>query len=64
MVAKKNYKDEKNTGTEEGELLNPLRQSDTVGEKDFNIQNIIDQWEAIATIKHFEEIPKTGNEKK
>ena len=38
------------------ELLNSLRESYTVEESDFNIQNIIDQREAIERIKHYDEL--------
>ena len=41
------------------ELLNSFRESDTVKEREFNMQNIIDQREAIDIIKHYEEIVKT-----
>ena len=41
------------------ELLNSLRESDPVKERGFNIQNIINQWEAINIIKRCEEIIKT-----
>ena len=41
------------------ELLNSFRESDTVEEREFNMQNIIDQREAIDIIKHYEEIVKT-----
>ena len=41
------------------ELLNSLRESDTVKERKFNIQNIINQREAIDRIKRYEEIIKT-----
>ena len=46
------------------DLLNLLRKSDTVDERDCNIQNIIDKREAIKIIKHYEDIIKTGNKKK
>ena len=60
MVAKA-IKRKKNTETTKEELLNSLRESDTVEESDFNILNIIDQQEAIERIKHYDEILKTGN---
>ena len=41
------------------ELLNSLRESNTVKERKFNIQNIINQREAIDRIKRYEEIIKT-----
>ena len=41
------------------ELLNLLRKSEMVKEREFNIQNIIDQREAIDIIKCYEEIIKT-----
>ena len=41
------------------ELLNSLRESDPVKERGFNIQNIINQREAINIIKRCEEIIKT-----
>ena len=34
------------------DLLNSLNESDTVEESDFNIQNIIDQREAIERFRH------------
>ena len=34
------------------DLLNSLSESDTVEESDFNIQNIIDQREAIERFRH------------
>ena len=40
------------------ELLNSLEQSDTVEEREFNMQNLINQGEAIDIIKHYEEIRK------
>ena len=45
----------------EEKLLNLLKESDTVKEREFNIQNIIDQREAIDITKHYKEILKTGN---
>ena len=43
------------------ELLNSLRESDTVKESNFNIQIIIDQREAIERIiRHYEEVIETG----
>ena len=45
----------------EEKLLNLLKESDTVKEREFDIQNIIDQREAIGIIKHYKEIIKTGN---
>ena len=45
------------------ELRNSLRKSDTAEEQEFNIQNIINQREAIDIMKHYEEIIKTGNKK-
>ena len=64
MVAKTITR-KRNTETVKEELLNSLRESDTVEEKDFNIRKITDQREAIAIeiIKYFEEIIKTGNKK-
>ena len=46
----------------EEKLLNLSKESDTVKEREFDIQNIIDQREAIDIIKHYKEIIKTGNE--
>ena len=46
------------------ELLNSLRESDTVEEREIDINNIIDQEEAIDIIKHYEEIIKMRNKKK
>ena len=40
------------------ELLNSLEQSDTVEEREFNMQNLINQGEAIDIIKRYEEIRK------
>ena len=64
MVAKTITR-KRNTETVKEELLNSLRESDTVEEKDFNIRKITDQREAIAIeiIKYFEEIIKTRNKK-
>ena len=45
----------------EEKLLNLSKESDTVKEQEFDIQNIIDQREAIDIIKHYKEIIKTGN---
>ena len=44
-------------------LLNLLRERDTVEEQEFNIQNIINQSEAVDIIQRYEEIIKTGNKK-
>ena len=41
------------------ELLNVLRESDAEKEREFNIQNTIDQREAIDIITRYEEILKT-----
>ena len=41
------------------EISNSLRESDTVKEREFNIQNIIEEREAINIIKCCEEITKT-----
>ena len=60
MVAK-TVKRKKNTKTVKKDLINLLRESDTVEESDFNIQNTIDKWEVIERIKHYNEIIKTGN---
>ena len=62
MVAK-TIKRKKNIETVKKELLNSLRESDTVGQSYFDIQNIIDQQETIERIKHYQEIIKTGNKK-
>ena len=62
MVAK-TIKRKKNIETVKEELLNSLRESDTVGQSYFDIQNIIDQQETIERIKHYQEIIKTGNKK-
>ena len=62
MVAK-TIKRKKNIETVKEELLNSLRESDTVGQSYFDIQNIIDQQETIERIKHYHEIIKTGNKK-
>ena len=53
MVAKTITR-KKNTETVKEELLNSLRESDTIEESDFNIQNMIDQREAIERIKHYD----------
>ena len=45
----------------EEKLLNLSKESDTVKELEFDIQNIIDQREAIDIIKHYKEIIKTRN---
>ena len=60
MVAE-TIKRKKNTDTVKEELLNSLRESDTVEESDFDIKNIVDQRELIGKIKHYDEIIKTGN---
>ena len=62
MVAK-TIKRKKNIETVKEELLNSLRESDTVGQSYFDIQNTIDQQETIERIKHYQEIIKTGNKK-
>ena len=59
---KNHYKNEKSKTVKEG-LLNSLRESDIVEEREFNLHKIIDQREAIDIIKHNEEIIKTGNKK-
>ena len=41
------------------ELLNLLSKSDTVEEKEFSMQNIIDQREAVNIVKPYKEIMKT-----
>lgn len=48
------------------EFSNSLRESDTVEERSFNINNIINQGDGIDIIKHYEdeEIIKTGSKKK
>ena len=46
------------------ELLNSLRESDTVEDQEFNIHNITDQRQAIDIIKHYEEIIKTTRKEK
>ena len=58
MVAKPITR-KKNPDIVNEELLNLLRESDTVKERKFNIQNIIDQREAIDIIKRYKEIIKT-----
>ena len=62
MVAK-TIKRKKNTEKVKKELLNSLKESDTVKERDFNIQKFIDQRETGNIIKHYEEIIKIGNKK-
>ena len=59
---KNHYKNEKSKIVKE-RLLNLLRESDIVEEREFNLHKIIDQREAIDIIKHNEEIIKTGNKK-
>ena len=60
MVAK-TAKRKKNTKTVKEDLLNLLRESDTVEESDFNIQNTIHKRKVIERIKHYNEIIETGN---
>ena len=55
MVAETNIKS-KSLKTVKEELLNLLRESDTMEEEEFNIQNIIDQREAVDIIKRYEDI--------
>ena len=43
------------------ELLNSLKKSDTVEQREFSIQNKINQTEGIDITKRYEEIIKTGN---
>ena len=62
MVAK-TIKRKKNIETVKEELLNSLRESDTVGQSYFDIQNIIDQQETIERIKHYQEIIKQETKK-
>ena len=45
------------------EILYLLRKSDTAEEREFNIHNVIEQGEAIDTIKHYEEVIKMGKKK-
>ena len=54
MVAKTIAR-KKNPKIRKEELLNLLRQGDTVEQREFNIQNIIAQREAIDIIKRYEE---------
>ena len=60
-VVAKNIKRKKSAETVKKELLNSLRERDTVEESDFSIQKIIDQGEVIERIKHYDEIVKTGS---
>ena len=60
MVAKTIIKG-KNLKIVKEELVNLLRENDTVEEHKFNIQNIIDQREAINIIKRYEDIIKTSS---
>ena len=62
MVAKTIAR-KKNIETVKEKILNSLRESDTVEERYFNIQNMINQREVIEAIKHYEEIIKIGNKK-
>ena len=62
MVAKTIAR-KKNIETVKEKILNSLRESDTVEERYFNIQNMIDQREVIEAIKHYEDIIKIGNKK-
>ena len=45
------------------ELLNSLRESDTVEEREFSIKNVIRQREATNLFKGYEELINTGNNK-
>ena len=60
MVAKK-FTRKKNPKTVKGELLNLLRESDTLKDREFNIHNIIDHREAIDIIKHYEAKKQRNN---
>ena len=62
MVAK-TIKKKKNPKIVKKELLNLLRERDTVEEREFNIHNIMEQGEDIDIIKHYEDLIKTGNKK-
>ena len=62
MVAKTIIRKQK-SGIVKEDLLNLLRESDTVEKREFNIQHIIDQRKAIDIINRYEEIMKTGNKK-
>ena len=62
MVAKTIAR-KKNIETVKEKILNSLRESDTVEERYFNIQNMINQREVIEAIKHYEDIIKIGNRK-
>ena len=62
MVAKTIAR-KKNIETVKEKILNSLRESDTVEERYFNIQNMINQREVIEAIKHYEDIIKIGNKK-
>ena len=62
MVAKTITR-KKNIETVKEKILNSLRKSDTVEERYFNIQNMINQREVIEAIKHYEDIIKIGNKK-
>ena len=52
-MASKTITRKKNPEIVKEELLNPLRKNDTVKEREFNIQNIIDQREATDIIKRY-----------
>ena len=54
----------KNAEIVKEELLNSLRERDTVEERKFNILNIIDQVEALDITNHYEDIIHMGNKKK
>ena len=60
MVAKTIIR-KKNLEIVKEEFINLLRESDTVEKQEFNIQNIVDEIEAIDIIMHYEENMKTGN---
>ena len=60
MVAKTIIR-KKNLEIVKEEFINLLRENDTVEKQEFNIQNIVDEIEAIDIIMHYEENMKTGN---
>ena len=62
-VVAKTIARKKNIETVKEKILNSLRESDTVEERYFNIQNMINQREVIEAIKHYEDIIKIGNKK-
>ena len=63
MVAKIIIRKKNPNKTLKEELLNSLKENDTVEELEFNTTSIIDPREAITIINHYEEIIKTQKKK-